>query len=181
MSEREMARRLRRWKTLAIATGSAAAVFLVVGTMATWLAHRRAMAAEAAARQRADELKQVADFQGQMLAQIDPTEAGQQLGAELNAKFAAALERVNVPEAERDTRAEAFRSELHRVNQTDAARELIDRTVLQPAIAAVEKQLKGQPVTSQLHATIVEQYRELGFYDERALATERETPNNSGG
>ncbi len=126
----------------------------------------RAKKAEAEEKKRADELKQVSDFQESMLAQIDPTEAGYRLQADLNAKFAAALEKANVPEAERGAMADTFRSGLHRVNLTDAARELIDRTILKPAVDAIDKQFKDQPlVDAQLRQVLATRYQELGLFD----------------
>jgi hypothetical protein len=61
---------------------------------------QRAETAESETKARADELKLVSDFQSDMLKQIDPTRAGIDLTADVAAKFAAALAKDKVPEAE---------------------------------------------------------------------------------
>jgi non-specific serine/threonine protein kinase/serine/threonine-protein kinase len=115
-----------------------------------------------------------------MLEQIDPTAAGQLLRADVEAKLTAALQRAQVPEAERLARIEAFRREWSAVNATDAARSLIDRTILFPAIAAIDAGFPDQPViAAQLRQVLADRYRKLGLYDAalplqtRALETRR--------
>jgi len=140
-------------------------------------------AAEASAKaekERAEQLQQVSDFQAQMLAQVDPTEAGRLLTADVTAKFGEALVKANVPEGERAGQVEAFAGQWSKVNATDAARELIDRTILKPAVDAIEKQFKDQPVVdAQLRQVLADRYQNLGLPDsatplqERALATRR--------
>jgi tetratricopeptide (TPR) repeat protein/tRNA A-37 threonylcarbamoyl transferase component Bud32 len=141
---------------------------------------KRAVAAEAETKKRADELAKVSEFQAGMLSQIDATDAGMRLMASIKAKFAAALEKSGVPESERAARTEVLQRELLRVNATDTAAEMIDRTILKPAIKAVEAQFKDQPtVDAKLRETLAELYRALGLYDaalpldEQALATRR--------
>ncbi len=140
----------------------------------------RAVAAEGETKARSDELKLVSDFQADMLKQVDPTAAGKLLTADVQAKFAAALAKANVPEAERSQRIGTFTAEWKNVNATDAARELIDRTILIPAVAAIETQFANQPlVDAQLRQTLATRYQELGLYEaamplqKHALATRR--------
>ncbi|MBS0188574.1 MAG: serine/threonine protein kinase, partial [Planctomycetes bacterium] len=61
-------------------------------------ADERAIAAEKAEKQRADQLKKLSDFQAQMLGQIDTTKAGADLMSDVCERFVAALERSGVPE-----------------------------------------------------------------------------------
>ncbi len=130
-------------------------------------AQEQRSAAEKAAvaeKERADELKQVSDFQADMLAQVDPTEAGVRLTEDVIGRFEAAL--AAVPEAERSGQVEAFARQWSEVNATDAARELIDVTILKPAIDAIDQQFKDQPVVdAQLREVLAERYRDLGLYD----------------
>jgi tetratricopeptide (TPR) repeat protein len=137
-------------------------------------------AARDAERERADQLKKVSDFQSQMLAQIDTTKAGIDLMADVRERFVAALEKAGVPEAERTTRVDSLRQELVRVNATDTAAAMIDRTILKPAIAAIDAQFKDDPTTdASLRQALAELYRTIGLYDvalplqESALATRR--------
>jgi tetratricopeptide (TPR) repeat protein len=139
-----------------------------------------ALKAEKAEKARADELKRVSDFQSQMLGQIDATRAGVDLMGDVRARFAAALEKAGVPEQARAARVGAFAQELVRVNATDAAAALIDRTILRPAIKAIGEQFGDQPaVDAQLRHALAELYRRIGLNEaavplqESALATRR--------
>jgi tetratricopeptide (TPR) repeat protein len=139
-----------------------------------------AIAARAEARQRADELQQVADFQARVLGQIDPTAAGLSLTKDVKEKFEAALVKEGVPAPERAKRLDAFASQWGRVNPTDAARDLIARTILKPAVEAVDKQFADQPlVDATLRQELANRYRDLGLYNaafplqERVLQTRR--------
>ncbi len=160
---------------LALAAGLAAP--LLQASEARWQAARadeRAQAAkeaEAAAataalaeKERADELKKVSDFQAGMLAQVDATEAGRLLTLDIIARFEAAL--AAAPEDERGAQVEAFTRQLRNVNATDAARELIDRTILKPAVTAIDEQFKNQPIVdAQLRHVLAACYTDLGLYD----------------
>jgi len=126
----------------------------------------RAIKAEQLTRKRAEELKQVADFQADMLAQIDPTKAGQELIEDMTGKFTAALVKAKVPEAERAAQIETYKSQWSKVNATDAARDFIDRTILKPAIKTIEEKIKDQPlVDAQLRQVLSKRYSDLGLYD----------------
>jgi len=155
-------------------------------------AETAATAARDAEKTRADELKQVSAFQEKMLAQIDTTSAGVALMADVRERFTAALEKAGVPESERTTRADALRAELVRVNATDTAAAMIDRTIVKPAIKAIDEQFKDQPIVdAQLRQALADLYESIGLYDaafplqESALATRRrvlgeEHPNTLG-
>jgi hypothetical protein len=136
--------------------------------------------AEKAEKARADELKRVSEFQSQILGQIDTTKAGVDLTNDVRARFAAALEKEGVPEAERATHTGAFAQELVRVNATDAAAALIDRTIPGPAIRTIGEQFGDQPaVDAQLRHAPTELYRSIGLNEsavplqESTLATRR--------
>ena len=68
-----------------------------------------------------------------MLGQVDSTEAGKLLTDDVRSKFEAALVKAGGSEAERPCRSPRSSGEWRRVNPTDAARDLIDRTILKPA------------------------------------------------
>jgi len=178
----------------AVIAGAVVTATLVLGVIGTSVGMVRALQekrradaaaqAEAAARReeqkRGDELKQVSDFQAKMLSQIDATGAGIELMSDIREKFAAALKKSGVPEAERPKRVAAFGRELTHVNATDVAADMIDRTILMPAIVAVDSEFKDQPlVDSSLRQTLGELYRTLGRNEsafslqERALEVRR--------
>jgi tetratricopeptide (TPR) repeat protein len=153
-----------------VAATAAVAVTLVVGIVGfAWQAkvargqRDRAIFAEGQTQRRADELEKVADYQGRMLKQIDPADAGLQLMTDLRARHGGALDKSKAPEAEKKTRMAAFERELHAVNATDVAVALIDRTVLAPAVRTIDREFADQPVVdAALRATLGEVYQELG-------------------
>ncbi|MBL9141131.1 MAG: serine/threonine protein kinase, partial [Phycisphaerae bacterium] len=171
---------IHRHKRAVTAVAAVAAV-LVIGVAAfAWqwsvasVQRDRAVAAEGETAERAEQLKQVADFQAKMLSEIDPTQAGIELMANVQAKFMSALTASGVPDAERAQRSDSFRRDLARVNATDTARDLIDKTILKPAVRATDEQFRDQPlVGARLQATISELYRGLGLYKE-ALALQKQ-------
>lgn len=140
----------------------------------------RAVAAEAETAQRADELKKVSDFQAKMLAQVDPSEAGKRLTADVKRKFREALAKENLPSQEKMVEEAGFDWDWKRINATDVARDLIDQTILRPAIEAIDKEFSNQPlVDAALRQAIADRYGDLSMYAEAmplqqsALATRR--------
>src|SRR4029077_18181728 len=93
-----------------------------------------------------------------------PTQAGLLLSEDVRGKYAAALAKANVPEAERSARIASFATQWQQVNATDTATDLIDRTILKPAVAAIDKQFKNQPlVDAALKQVLVDRYGDLGM------------------
>jgi len=140
----------------------------------------RALAAEAETRKRAEELQKVSDFQSQMLAQLDPAQAGISLSLDVKQRFEAALDKAGMPEAERPKQLEALTNLWSRVNATDTALALIDKSILKPAALAIDKHVADQPVVNAaLRETMGELYNKLGLHTaakpliESALATRR--------
>jgi serine/threonine protein kinase/Tfp pilus assembly protein PilF len=126
----------------------------------------RAMAAEREATKRAEELALVSEFQSSMLAQLDPTRAGEELTQDVMARFAAALSKAETSGDELAQQLESFRSQWGRINATDAALALIDRTIVEPAIDAIEQKFESQPrVAATLRATLGERYVNWGLHD----------------
>jgi serine/threonine protein kinase/tetratricopeptide (TPR) repeat protein len=136
--------------------------------------------AERAERERAEQVRQVASFQSRMLGGIDRTRAGAELVRDLRERHGRALARAGLDESERARRAEAFQAELDRVNATDAAAALIDREILTPAVAAIDRSFREQPlVDAELRQVIADVYGTIGLFEaaaplqESALATRR--------
>jgi tetratricopeptide (TPR) repeat protein len=136
---------------------------------------KRAVAAEAESRGRADDLQRVADFQGEMLAQVDPAGAGVRLASDVRARFDAVLAKAGLADTDRVAQVESFAGQWSRVNATDTALELIDSTILKPAVAAIDRQFVAQPaVAATLRHVLAERYHDLGL-DNSALTLERQT------
>ncbi|MBK9090695.1 MAG: serine/threonine protein kinase [Holophagales bacterium] len=170
-----------------VLAASAVAAALVVGAVAfAWQAkvargqRDRAVAAESESRKRAEELRKVSDFQAAMLAQVDPATAGRMLTKEVTEGFEKALAQAGVPERARAVQVAGFSGQWGRVNATDAARNLIDLTILKPAVRAIDARFADQPaVDAQLRQVLADLYKSLGLYEaawplqERALETRR--------
>jgi serine/threonine protein kinase/Tfp pilus assembly protein PilF len=125
-----------------------------------------ATAARDAEKQRADQLKKVSDFQSAMLVEIDTTKAGLDLMKDVCERFEMALDKAGVPEAERHARVDALRQELVRVNATDAAAAMLDRTILSPAVKTIDAQFKDDPATdASLRQALASLYSTIGLYD----------------
>ncbi len=171
----------------AVTASAAIAAALLVGVVAfawqTQVARRerdRAVAAETQIKKRADELQKVSDFQASMLSQIDATQAGEQLLADVKDRFAKSLAKSEVPQEQRASRSNLLAKELGEVNATDTAAAMIDRTILKPSIKAIDEKFKDQPaIDAALRHTIADLYRTLGLYQEalpliqRAVDTRR--------
>ena len=171
----------------AVVGAAAVAVALVAGAVAfAWQAtiargqRDRAVSAEARARRTADELRKVSDFQAAMLAQVDPASAGRSLEKEVVGQFERTLAEADLSERERAAQRASFSGQWGRVNATVAARNLIDRTILRPAVAAIDARFADQPaVDAQLRQVLADLYKTLGLYDaarplqSRALETRR--------
>jgi tetratricopeptide (TPR) repeat protein len=180
-------RKLVRRNKGAVAAGFLIAVSLLVGIAGfAWQAHIARQQAQLAqqqtqlARQRTNELEQVAKFEATMIGQVNPTQAGKLLADDVQAKFAAALVKEGLPEDKRHVQIAAVAGLWQRVNATDTARDLIDNTILKPAVAEIDQQFKNQPlVDAYLRQTLAYRYTGMGLYDaalplqQSALATRR--------
>jgi len=114
---------------------------------------------------RADEFERLAEFQAEMLEQIDPSRAGRELTDDVLMRFEAALEKADVPAAERPALVAGFRAQWSRVNAIDVAKNTLDRALLQPSVAAIETQFADYPgVAAKLRHRLAGVYRELGLY-----------------
>jgi len=160
--------------TVAVTASVLVATALLMGLVAfAWQAR--------IARQRAAQLEQVVKFQVEMLAQVNPNLAGQLLSKDVNALWNKALAQSGTVDSERLALTSAFSSAWRRINATDAARNLIDSTMLKPAVAAIDKQFADQPlVDAALRQTIADLYQQLGLLDaalplqQRALRIRRQ-------
>ena len=118
------------------------------------------------AEKTAGDLQQVSDFQADMLSQIDPARAGEELTKDVFAKFENAIADAGARGPEAGEEVAVFQGHWSRVNATDVARELIDRTILEPAVRTIDERFEEQPlVHAQLQQSLASRYRELGLYE----------------
>ena len=156
-----------------VGAGIVVTASLILATvLSTWFGVReaRARAAEQVARELAErrerETRQIAQFQEEMLASVDPQAAGLSLGQALERRLQEALERRGVPPAERLKRLDGLRGVLQEVNTTDATRDFLDAVVLRPAFASSTSLFKDQPdVESALKQSLGITYMKLGMPD----------------
>ncbi len=148
--------------------------------MAADQAKERAVAAEAEAKQRAEDVQKVADFQAAMLGKIDMARAGLVLSELTRARLGAALVKSGAEEGERGRESAAFEGTWSRVDAIDVCRGLIDRTVLSPAIAVIDREFKDRPaLNAKLRDAVANQFYQVGLYERAAeleaaaLATRR--------
>ncbi len=126
----------------------------------------RAVRAEEESKKRADELEKVSAFQSQMIVQVDPSRAGVMLSDDVRARLDTALEKAGIPKPERDAQVETFVKLWSNVNATDAARSLIDSTILSPAVKAINEQFKDQPaIDAALCHALADVYDTIGMRD----------------
>ncbi|MBL8803517.1 MAG: serine/threonine protein kinase [Planctomycetes bacterium] len=114
---------------------------------------------------RADEFERLAEFQAEMLEQIDPSRAGRMLTEDVLARFEAALEKADVPVSERAELLAQFRAQWGRIHALDVAKATLDRALLQPSAAAIETQFADYPgVAAKLRQRLAGVYGDLGLY-----------------
>jgi len=160
---------------LPVAAGGVVATALVLGAIGTSLAlawsvreGTLAEAAEADARERAQELERIVTFQSRQLQSLVP----EQMGADLRRRMFDA-----VPAGRRDVLEPA----LARLNYTSLALDTLADGILEVMIAAIDTQFDQQPrIRARLLQSMATAARELGLFDlaagpqERALSIRRE-------
>lgn len=141
-------------------------------------ASREAEAAQLARRlaeKRADETKQVADFQASMLRGLDAEALGRGIRDEFRNQVRDALgrqylgewpdRRLRTPE-EIDAALEMFDAQTSSLPSADVARRVIDEFVLARASNTIMEQFCDQPmVQAQIHLALGASYRSLGLID----------------
>jgi serine/threonine protein kinase len=149
-----------------VAVGAAAAVavaLLFASVVSTWFGVAEARARRLA-EQRERQVREVARFQQDMLAGLDPELAGRKLLRSLAERFDEAQRIAGVQAPQRDAESIAMRDYLRRVNATDAARDFLKQVVLEPAADAATKGFREDPrVRASLQQTLAENFLLLGL------------------
>ena len=170
---------------LAVGAAAAVAASLVVASVVSTLFGIAEARARRLAEQRERQVREIARFQGDMLADVDPEQAGLKLLQSLGERFDEAQRIGDVPEPLRSTESRQLRDFLRRVNATDAARAFLRQVVLSPASEAAGKGFADEPrVRTGLQQTLAETYLRLGLpreavpLQEAALRTRQEAFGN---
>lgn len=129
----------------------------------------RALAAEAKARKRAEELRIVAEFQSAMLREIDVELMGVLLREDVLQAAGDAWNRAHFDDVSVQWRRKSLENLLAGTNFTTAAIKSIDRNVLSRSLDAIAHDFAGQPaIQASLLETVAQTYFNLGM-DEAAL------------
>ena len=165
-------RKYVRRHRLAVIAASGVLAALVVGLgLATWQwsvadsARLEAVRAQEAERERAEELRQVSEFQRRMLGKVDMEQAGIKVMEVLQRRLSEEMASDGVAGSERDQRSLALRAELERMNLTDAAAAMIDETILKPALRTIDDDFGDRPLlAARLRAAVAKVYGDMGQF-----------------
>ena len=165
-TRRYLAAKFARRHRVALATGAAVVVALVLGLALSLWGWMEAREQRRIAEARQAELEQVAAFQQDMLEGVDVAAMGRALA------IAEQRQRARLGLAE-DERSAAERVSA-RVNWTDIARETMEQQILQRALLAVDQRFRSQPLlAADLRASVA---RVLGSLGAAAAAAEAWRP-----
>ncbi|NBX24964.1 MAG: hypothetical protein EBQ99_02765 [Planctomycetes bacterium] len=155
----------RHWGAV-LATAAVAASLVAATVLSTWFGMAEARARRLA-EQRERQTREVARFQQDMLAQVDPRLAGIDLLRSLERRLDEGLRDRGVPEAERAVAVERLRQDLVDVNPTDAAADFMDQVILRPAAGTADRQFGDQPlVRAGLQQALARTYFALGLAEQ---------------
>jgi eukaryotic-like serine/threonine-protein kinase len=161
----QMRKFAHRNRTL-VAGAAATLLALIAGiVVSTTFGIREAHQRNVAERAR-KETQAVADFQTNMLGDIDAQKMGQGLEDDLGARLAATRRGNHATAGEVAAALGAFRSYMKDINTTDAALQVIDKNILERAIATAQTKFAAQPlICAQLLGSIGNTYFKIGMYD----------------
>jgi len=115
------------------------------------------------------DLQAVVTFQSDMIREVDPERAGQQILETLRGRVAETSQGLGPSEAGAAQRLDRFDEAVREVNPTDLARTVLDQNILAPAADALAAEFADRPyLEATLRASIAATYQDLGLYD-RAL------------
>jgi serine/threonine protein kinase/Flp pilus assembly protein TadD len=158
----------RRNRTLV--AGVAATLFaLVAGVVVSTTFGIREASQRHAAEKAQKDTQAVADFQANMLSDIDPWKMGQRLADDLASRLTTSQQEKGVSSHDIAAAVAAFRSYMSDVNATDAALRVLDENILAHAIVTAKKRFADRPsLRAQLLQSIGETYLKIGLLDKAA-------------
>ncbi len=141
----------------------------------------RALFNEEVANRRADETRQVAEFQAAQLSGIDVALMGQRLHDDLLNDARAVVRAAGGDDGETAGRLAPFEKVLKDINFTSLALETLEENIFRRAAAAIDEQFATQPlVRAELLQTLASTARNLGLFElalppqSKAIAIRRE-------
>jgi tetratricopeptide (TPR) repeat protein len=151
------------FEVLAATTG----LVLLIAFAVTMAVQARRIAGERDRAERArSDLELVAEFQTDMLSEVDPRGMGRWLEEEMRKDIEEATRARGMPEPEVASFLGSYEASMQGINLTNTARQIIDRNILDRAAATLDERFAERPaIDARLRATIAETYRELGMLD----------------
>jgi non-specific serine/threonine protein kinase/serine/threonine-protein kinase len=154
---------------LAFTAGGAVAAALVLGIVLSLWALMQAREQRALADGRSAELGQVVAFQQRMLEDLDLEAMGATLQRSLMQRHSTALSADGLEAEVLEAATRGFEQSLARAGTADAARELLNTRVLQPALLGIERDFADQPLlAAALLASLGGVQFNLGLFAESA-------------
>lgn len=161
-----MGKFIRRHR-LAFTAGGAVTLALVLGIVSSLWALMQAREQRTLADARSAELSQVVAFQQRMLEDLDLEAMGATLQRSLVQRHATALATDGLEAEVLESSSRGFEQSLARAGSADAARELLNTRVLQPALQGIERDFADQPLlAAALLASLGEVQFNLGLFAE---------------
>ncbi len=183
LQQRESQRKQRRLliTTVGALASTAGAIALTLFALlsrqeAIEAAQREALQ-RAVAEQAREDLETVAEFQAEMLSEIDPEGIGRRLLVDLRQRVEQGLVTDATDPAELASKLTSFDNSIRNLNATDIALRIVDEDILRRATQTLEKEFEDQPVIrGRLRTTIGNTYFKLGLYEQsvRELSSARQ-------
>ncbi len=156
---------VRRHRFGVLSAATIAASLLAATVISTWFGIREARA-RALAEQRERDVRQISEFQKDMLESLDPDTMGHDMKQLLEANLKKAT--AESPAAVRDQIERAFLEGLSCINSTDVSRDLLHKWVL-PSADNISRSFHDQPnVEAGLRRVLAIALEKLGLFDEAA-------------
>jgi serine/threonine protein kinase/tetratricopeptide (TPR) repeat protein len=164
---------LRRRRVEAIA-GSLVAASLLAGIIGTTTFAVRASRQRILAERRAEEARQVVDFQGEMLSGINVPLMGRRLRDDLLEQSVSSWRQENLAEADIAWRRTQLEQQLGDVSFTTSAMRSLDHSVFETALAAIDTRFADEPLLkARLLQHVAAALQQLGL-QHRARAPQTE-------
>jgi serine/threonine protein kinase len=155
----------RRNRTL-VAGVAATLLALIAGIVVSTTFGLREASQRRAAEKAQKDTQAVAEFQANMLGEIDAQKMGRGLEDDLDSRLRKTRQEQGASPREVESALASFRSYMNDINTTDAALQVIDRNILERAIETAKTQFAAQPpLQAQLLRSIGETYFKIGMYE----------------
>lgn len=152
---------VRRYRAYVVGAALALAA-LCAGLVGTMIGLARARDAERVATRRLADAEFIAAFQRQMLESMSTQASGKELVEDMLLRVDEALVAGGTDEATRTARLDGLRRDLALMNATDVAAAMIDRAIVAPAVAGLDRYEVEPTIAIRMRRTLGLAYAQLG-------------------